>query len=346
MPVEISHPTSQQAWLAGRHRDVTASIAACLFAAHPYMSMYRLWAEKTGRLAPQESNAAMARGTILEPIAVELLQRVYPLWEIEYPLAAYYRDPGIRLGATPDALARRPDYESPGVIQIKTTAEDVFRGWLDPDTGDVVLPEWIAVQVLVEAHLTGAEWASAVIVRLPRGIDELVEGLTHSGCEDVPGILRALMFAWLHLGKVEVHVVDVPIHARLIAKIRRATAEFWAIVDAGENPPPDWSRDGATVLDVWRDSDGSTAMLADPGLFERLAGEYAAAKQAENAAAKQAALLKPQLIDMLGNAERGETERWRASAPTVHRRAYEVPASSSRMLKVTDKAAASEKEAA
>jgi predicted phage-related endonuclease len=339
MTAERIPVTDHASWLARRHRDLTASVAGALFGVHPYTTLYRIWAEKTGRTAPQEENLAMRRGTMLEPIAVELLHHVRPHWEIEYPLAAYWRDPGIRLGATPDGKAKRPDIEGQGVIQIKTVADDVFRGWLDPDTFDVVLPEWIAVQVIVEAHLTDAAWAAAVIVRLPRGIDELVEGLTHSGCDDVAGILRALAFAWLHLGKAEVHVIDVPIHSRLISRIRAATAEFWAVTDAGENPPPDWSRDGATVLDVFRDSDGSAAMLADPQAFERLAAQYATAKETENTAAKLAAVLKPQIIAMLGNAERGETSRWAASAKTVHRKAYEVRASSSRMLKVTDKAA-------
>jgi predicted phage-related endonuclease len=320
-----------------RHQDLTASVAGALFGVHPYTTLYQVWAEKTGRTAAQESNAAMDRGTMLEPIAIDLLRHVRPDWSIDYPLAAYWRDSEIRLGATPDGSARRPDVDGPGIIQIKTTADDVFRGWLDPDTGDVVLPEWIAVQVLVEADLTGAAWGSAVIVRLPRGIDELVEGLTHSGCDDVAGILRALAFAWLHLGRVEVHVVDVPIHARLISRIRQATAEFWAITDAGENPPPDWSRDGPTVLDVFRDSEDAAAMLADPQAFERLAARYWAVKEAENSAAKEVALLKPQIIAMLGNAERAETGRWAATAKTVHKRAHEVRASSSRQLKVTAK---------
>jgi predicted phage-related endonuclease len=339
MTVERLAVTDRATWLAARHQDMTASVAGTLFGVHPYTTLYRVWAEKTGRVAAQVENTSMRRGTMLEPICGELLQHVCPTWQVEYPIGAYWRDGAIRLGATPDAFATRPDIDGQGVVQVKTIAEDVFRGWLDPDTSDVILPDWIAVQTLVEAHLTASTWAAVAIVRLPRGIDELVEGLTHSGCDDVPGILRALAFAWLHLGKAEVHVVEVPIHARLIKRIRQATVDFWAVTDAGESPPPDWSRDGDAVLNVFRDSEDQAALLADPAAFERLAARYAAARDEAKRAGDELTLLKPQIIAMLGNAERAETGRWAASAKTVHRKAYEVRASSSRPLNIRDKAA-------
>ena len=66
----------------------------------------------------------------------------------------------------------------------------------------------------------------------------------------------------------------MPLHAGIIKRLKEATAEFWRVVDSGEEPPPDWSRDGDTVLDVYRDSEDAVARLADPASFSELVERY------------------------------------------------------------------------
>ena len=61
----------------------------------------------------------MRRGRLLEPIALQLLQEEKPDWVIA-PHPFYYRDGEMRLGASPDALASRPDISGIGVVQLKT----------------------------------------------------------------------------------------------------------------------------------------------------------------------------------------------------------------------------------
>jgi hypothetical protein len=339
MAVEQLNPADDASWQARRGSDVTASVAGAMLGVHPYMTPYQLWALKTGRMSELRENRARQRGLLFEPIAVELVRHERQDWQIEYPLGrAYWRDAEARIGATPDAFATRPDWTGRGVLQIKTVSEDAWRqGWIDPDTHDIVLPAWIAVQAIVEADLTDSAFGTVAAIRTPRGLDDLIEGLVHSGCGNIEEILAGVAYAWLALGKLEVAFVEVPIHAGIMRKVRAAVAEFWRVIEAGEEPPPDWSRDGDTVLDVFRDSEDAVASLADPQAFNNLVEHYDQVSHTRLEADKELAYLKPQIIDMLGNAERAETERWKISAKTQHRKAYSVRESWSRPLRIKDK---------
>jgi hypothetical protein len=88
----------------------------------------------------------------------------------------------------------------------------------------VVPPTWIAVQAITEAQLTGCAWACVALV----------------------------VITWR--GTFQLHIIDIPIHLRLWNRLVAKVDEFWAMVASGEEPDPDWQRDGAVVMDVYRDS--------------------------------------------------------------------------------------------
>lgn len=305
---EILRPATRAEWLAVRKHDVTASQAAALLGQHPYSSAYQLWADKTGRASEDsDENGAMKRGRLLEPVVIEMLREERPDWIIEYPLGlTYYRDPALRIGATPDAFATIPSQGGRGIVQAKTTSDYSFRAnWIDPDTQEIVLPIWIAVQAIVEADLAGADWAVVAVLTVGHGID--------------------------------LHVIDIPLHEGVRKRLYAAVADFWRIVEKGDHPPIDWLKDGRAVLDVYRDSDGSEADLSAVEGFDQMVADYHAAKADERAAKERAEMIRPQIVATLGNAEIGETLRWRVTAKTQHRKAYEVKASSSRVLRVKQK---------
>lgn len=304
---EILRPATREEWLDLRKQDVTASQAAALLGAHPYSSAYQLWADKTGRSSEEAENAAMRRGRLLEPVVIEMLREERPEWIIEYPLGnTYYRDPDLRIGATPDAFATIPDQGGIGIVQAKTTSDWSFKNnWIDPDTHEVVLPIWIAVQAIVEADLTGADWAVVAVLTVGHGID--------------------------------LQVIDIPLHAGVRERLHKAVRDFWTIVDKGGHPPIDWMKDARTVLDVYRDADGSVADLSEVEGFDRMVADYHAAKAAEREAKARADGIKPQIIATLGNAEIGETLDWFVSAKVQHRKSYTVKESSSRVLRIKQK---------
>lgn len=305
---EILRPATREEWLEMRKRDVTASQAAALLGQHPYTTAYQLWADKSGRASEDDDeNGAMKRGRLLEPVAVELLKEEKPDWIVQYPLGnTYYRDPAIRIGATPDAIVTLPDQAGFGIVQCKTTSDWSWRNnWIDEDTHEVVIPIWIAIQAIVEADLTGADWAAVAVLTVGHGID--------------------------------LNVIDIPLHHGVRQKLYKAVGEFWRIVDAGGHPPVDWMRDARAVLDVYRDTNGTMADLSDVEGFDDLVADYRAAKDEEKSAKERADSLRPQIIAALGNADGGETLHWHVSAKTQQRKAYEVKASSSRVLRVKQK---------
>ena len=224
--------TDRASWLKRREQDVTASVAAALFGPeiYPHMTPYGLWALKRGLLTDDgNETSAMRRGRLLEPIALQLLQEEKPDWVIA-PHPFYYRDGEMRLGASPDALASRPDISGIGVVQLKTVGQWAFkRGWRDAD-GEVEIPLWIAVQASVEAALTSGKWASAAAMALGDG------GL-------------------------DMHVIDVPLRPKLMVKLRALVADFWRRVEANDPYPPDYGKDAATLSRVCADDDGGEADL-------------------------------------------------------------------------------------
>lgn len=217
--IEVITPKDRAAWLKARGQDVTASVVGALFGVHQYTTPYELWAIKSGRVPRvDEESDAMRRGRLLEPVAVAILREERQEWQIDYSTEAqvYYRDPDRRLGATPDVIAHCPR-RGKGVVQIKSVEAGVFRrGWLDPE-GNPEAPLWIALQAMLEAHLTGAQWAAVMPLVIGFGI--------------------------------EAPLIDVPLDhmAGVIEAMEEKSAEFWQMVREDREPPIDYAQDAALI---------------------------------------------------------------------------------------------------
>jgi hypothetical protein len=320
MGVQIIYPADRAAWLAARQQDVTASVAGALLGVHPFTTPYQLWAEKTGRLKPDNRSSLehqigqdeieispLEMGLFLEGPVVEIIRKVRPLWKVEYPLFnRYYRDPKARLGATPDAFVTDYQRTGNGIIQIKTLGEDPFRReWQDPDTKEVVLPLWIAVQAIIEADLTGSTFAY---------VAALVRGRTN-----------------------RLFLIEVPVHAGIKRRIRDEVAAFWRMVREGREPPADFERDGDAVLDVYRISEPGRRDLTGDANIDALCGQFDYARSMARDFQKQADQIKPRIVAALGNYALGETQSWEISAPTTYRAAHRVEASEGRTVRLKAK---------
>lgn len=244
----------RSAWLHARGRDITASVAGALFGVHEYSSPYELWALKSGRLIPEElEGGALERGEMLEPVAVRMMRRRRPEWRITHntgPDTIYFRDPINRIGATPDTLVMCPD-RGPGTVQIKSVEQSVYRRKWTPEKSDPEPPLWIAMQAIIEAHMTGSRWACVAPLVVGYGID--------------------------------LPVIDIPLVEDVMPALIDKTAEFWALVESGEEPPADYSRDRG-VIDAMNpvDDGGEVDLVSDRRVYA-LIEERAALKDSTKA---------------------------------------------------------------
>lgn len=301
--VERFPATDRAAWLAMRERDVTASVAGALLGVHEYQTPYGLWALKSGAIkADPEETPPMRRGRLLEPVALQMLAEERPSWRIA-PGTSYYRETAARIGATPDAFAVDPERPGFGVVQVKTVAPSAFRKKWRTEDGAIEPPLWIAVQALVEAELTGASWACVAAMVCDFGID--------------------------------LHIVDVPLHAGVMAKLRAAVAEFWATVESGHAPDPDYARDGATIARLYANDDGETADLSADNAPPELLDEREAIKGRISEDEQRVREIDAEVRAKVGAAAAATLPGWKISAKTVLRKPYVVAASSYRALRIT-----------
>lgn len=301
MTVERIPITDREQWLGLRRRDVTASAAAALLGVHPYQTPYGLAAEKLGWLSDQVAEkGAILRGNRLEAVVINEIAIARPDWQLARG-DAYFRDPDARLGGTPDTYATDAEGRA-GTVQIKTVADTIFaRKW--KQDGELVLPPWIAVQANVEAHLIGARWAAVGVMVVGHGWD--------------------------------LHIIDVPIHAGIIERVRSEVAAFWRMVDEGRLPDPDYARDGAAIARLYAESTAGARvdLSADNELPEILARREIL-KASVKAAGEELEAIDAQIRAKLGEAEVASLPGWLITAKTQHRKEYVVKAGTTRPLRI------------
>jgi hypothetical protein len=306
-------------WHALRRQDITASVAAALLGVadpedqHAYATPYQLYMLATGAVEPEpiDDEGPILRGWLMEEPAVRLLRRRNPTWIVRHNAGdgrVYYRDPVTRIGATPDVIVRDPQ-RGLGVIQIKSVGEFAFRRkWLNEDK-EVVPPLWIAVQAVVEASVVpGAVWAAVAPFRVTDG-------------------------------GIDMPLIDVPLHAGIMTRLREAVAEFWRRVDVREPYDPDFGRDGELIARLYDEPDpGVIADLSGHPRIAEIVTQREALKEREadgRAAEKERKALDAHIIFALGNAESGRLPDGRIiTAKATQRAGYEVAPTSFRTVRI------------
>jgi predicted phage-related endonuclease len=301
--------TSREQWLAMRKQDITASIAGALIGLHPHETALTVYADKTGffdkdpedgETPERTENAAMRRGRLLEPVVVEMLREDFPGYKIERG-GSYYRDPLARIGATPDVLAV-DEKGRPGIFQIKTVAPAAFRKSWKQEDGSFEVPAWIAIQAIVEATLTGAEWAKIAVLQ----VDNVLTMQT----------------------------VDVPIHAGVFERIRREAFEFWANVEKGQPPKPDYSRD-AKIAAMLQPLDDNPLDLTSDNMLPGMLDERERLKAEADALEVRLKEIDGEIRNKIGAHSSAVLPGWKIASKLTERKGYTVQPTSYRPLRVT-----------
>jgi putative phage-type endonuclease len=142
------HP-NRESWLAARKNGVGASEVSVVLGINSYKSAYTLWAEKTGRIEPEEPGLAAAVGVALEPMIAGLYE-TQTGYTLEHEPFTMYHHPTAPLFATLDRTAHTPD--GPRVVEIKSIGE---RAWQALKEGEASLAH--LVQVQAQLACTGYE---------------------------------------------------------------------------------------------------------------------------------------------------------------------------------------------
>lgn len=304
MTIERIKIENRDQWLAYRSQDVTASIAGALLGVHPYSTAYGLYLLKSGKITEDpEETGPMRRGRLLEPVAVQMLREDRPDWTIhDYPIGYYYRDRDSRIGATPDMLVTN-EHHKMGVVQIKSVEPSIFRRDWQCEDRTIEPPLWIVVQAIIEAHLTGAEWAAVAPMVIGFG--------------------------------VEMPIIPIPIHVGILDRIKFEVAAFWQRIEEGRNYDPDYARDGALIAQLYPQDNGCEIDLSTdnetPGYVEMLEN----AREKKKFAESDEKIAKAALAAKMGDFQIARlADGRRISNKSQSRAAYYVSETNFRVLRV------------
>ncbi|ACL61718.1 YqaJ viral recombinase family protein [Methylobacterium nodulans] len=294
----INPAKDRAGWLALRAPDITASVAGAILGVHEYTTRFELHALKAGHLSEDPTETpAMRRGRLLEDDALQILAEDRPHWKVTPANNVYLRAPDLRIGCTPDAYAVDPERPGRGVIQVKTTSDFVFRHKWRAE-GEIELPLWIAVQAIVEAKLAKAAWAAVALLVVGHGLD--------------------------------LHVVDIPLHAGIWDRLVEEVRGFWRGVEDGVPPPADYTRDGDALAALYPPDDGLPVLdLSGDNRAPALVDERAAAAAAIRDAEKLKKALDAELVEKLAGHTQATLGDGRLIVrKTQHRASYTVQATS------------------
>lgn len=254
--VQLLDYGDRASWLASRTSAIGASEVAGLFvdangeSLSPYTAPFKLWAEKTGQLPPEELNSEWVHwGNLLEPAIAARYQEVTgrELWQ-GGPFCVAQHPEIERFRSTPDRwVTKATDRGGRGLVQLKNTAAFFQRNWKDG------APMHIEIQCQAELATTGYEWDSVAV---------LIGGNTFKH-------------------------IDIERDDSFIAELEDRVRWFWGLVERREAPPIDGSPQTLAALKLMHPKDnGQTVRLPEEAIawFDAMQSAKDDAKLAEAAA--------------------------------------------------------------
>jgi predicted phage-related endonuclease len=306
--ITIDPAKDRATWLALRQHDITASDVPAICGEGMFGSATKVWAEKLGKVGPQEMTEAMKRGLWGEAAVFEAIGWEYPDWEVRRA-KVYLRDVAARLGATPDGAAIIPGLDGVTILQTKVIARPVFDAYWRADPDDeysaIIAPLGYQLQTLTEAMLADA--ARAMIVALV--VDT---------------------FKW------SLYTVLVERNPAAETVIRERVASFCAnYLDTGIQPPVDPERDDQILKSLFPQDNGIEIDLSHdnelPGLVHQLETNRKAKKLAE----EDEKICKTAIAGKMGEAGIARlADGRRISHKTQHRSSYVVGEADFRVMRV------------
>ena len=287
---------SREEWLEERKKSLGGSDMGAVLGLNKYRSPYTVWAEKTGRIGEEPENEAMRVGRDLEPYVASRFEEVSRkgVRRMNYLLR---REDCPHLHANID---RQILGESSG-LECKTASALNLKRY---EGGD--FPESYYAQCVTYLAVTGWErWFLAALV-LGKGF--YCYQITTVPDDYVPGWCESSVY----------------VSPDEIAALKRCAADFWHDYVETDNPPPMDGTDSTTeALETIYEGGGGEVELFGR---ERLVEQYQYLMSRKNAIEKSADAIKQQLMNDLGDNERGYCGRYTVDWKGQSRQTFDAKA--------------------
>ena len=255
MQRQIIEPADEQAWLALRDQDITSTMSSALFGLSPYQTEFEVWHSKASGISLPFDENDRVRAGKRMQDFAADTVAEANGWRV-WRADEYVRIPELRIGSSFDYRVETP--KGIGLLEIKAVDYWRFRDtWLEDEA-----PAHIEIQAQHQLEVYDKfDWCIVV---------------AFTGLYDWHSVL---------------YERDRVFGARLVRRI----GEFWASVDAGQAPKPDYSRDGDVIKALHKGGPPLDAVddVRLNGLFARYHRTQAEKKAAEeDFKAAQAELLE------------------------------------------------------
>lgn len=272
MTAKILKFENEEQWLEARKQDVTSTDMAALLGLSKWKSRFALWHEKKTGIVASEfvENERTKWGKRLQNVIAHGICEDES-WVGEDLGLFYIRDEALRLACSLDVKVECP-VRGIGLLEVKNVGGDAFAASWSEDEA----PAYYEIQLMLEMHLARRA-----------GID------INFGC------LGALVGG----NKPKLYFRDYD--PEIGAMFDEEVAKFWASIEAGEEPKPDYAVDGPMLSKI-RGAvvEKNTIDISTNNRVYELIAMYdeGGALEKQGKAMKDEA--KQEMLDIIGNADK------------------------------------------
>lgn len=220
---EIIQIESEEQWLKLRETDLTSTMIPALFEMSPYATAFELYhAKKSNLHVPFETNERVKKGNRGEQYCAQEVSEKTG-WPIR-KISEYIRIPETRMGSSYDYEIQHPEH---GWMNLEMKMVDFFQH--KEKFTDEEMPPHIEIQV--QHQMECADRYDRTLVAVFTGIYDF-------------------------------HLYERERDREVGVALQAAAKKFWADVDAGNEPKPDYYRD-QDVLNLLYANAGGEPVMAD-----------------------------------------------------------------------------------
>lgn len=290
---------NREKWVADRKNSIGASESpAILGVGYANQSPFSVWAEKSGRVSPDEKEVdeVLHVGILMEPV----LRSIFCL-----------KMPGARFAPVPEGIVT---YRHPHLPFLTATPD----GFVQCENGP-----WGVFEAKNVGEYNRAEWSGEPPLRVQVQIQHQ---MAVTGCQ--------FGYAMALIGGNKPHVVPVERNQRFIDGLERKLTEFWQYVERREVPPVDGSIATAECLAALHPDDSGQVVEFDTAFvasFDELERAKSVIKENESILMAAQNIIKAALGDATyGVLPDGRAVSWK----TQERKECTVAASKSRVFRI------------